>query len=267
VRSLVEANNTRPSVNLVPLDIDPARAVEVLSEADIEASEVGAGTRCVRLAPRTNPREALAIIPHSIVQDPGANLVSTYADVPKGTKVADLCAAPGGKVLAVSDRPSYTLAADRSEARIRMLRENAQRTGRRIGCVVADALRPPLRSAEVVLLDVPCSGTGTLGRHPDARWRLSLASIGELQAVQRDMLASAAALIPPGGLLVYSTCTLEREENEDQVDWFLRARSGFSVEATRAVPDHWLDARGCLQVTPQDAGFDGAFAARIRRVA
>jgi 16S rRNA (cytosine967-C5)-methyltransferase len=81
------------------------------------------------------------------------------------------------------------------------------------------------------------------------------------------MLASAAVLIPPGGLLVYSTCTLEREENEDQIDWFLETHADFGVEATDAVPGRYLDARDCLLVMPQDTGFDGAFAARLRRQA
>jgi 16S rRNA (cytosine967-C5)-methyltransferase len=267
VRAFVEANNERPSINLVPLDVGAAEAVLLLARAGIEAVEVGEGSRCVRLAARTSPRAALEALPHSVVQDPAADLVATYADVPRGTKVADLCAAPGGKAIAVSDRPAHTLAADRSEARIRMVRENARRTERPIGCVVADARRPPLAHADVVLLDVPCSGTGTLRRHPDARWRLDPASIGELQGVQRDMLASAAVLIPPGGLLVYSTCTLEREENEDQIDWFLETHADFGVEATDAVPGRYLDARDCLLVMPQDTGFDGAFAARLRRQA
>ena len=265
VRALVEANNERPSINLVPLDVSPPEAVVTLARADIQATEVGMGSRCVRLAPGTSPKAALDALPHAVVQDPAADLVGSYADVPRGTKVADLCAAPGGKALAVSDRPLYTLAADRSGARILMVRENARRTERPIGCVVADARHPPVAEADVVLLDVPCSGTGTLSRHPDARWRLDAASIMELQGIQRDMLASATALIPPGGLLVYSTCTLEREENEDQIDWFLETHADFRIDATHAVPSRYLDGRDCLAVTPQDTGFDGAFAARLRR--
>lgn len=265
VRSLVESDNARPSVYLVPLDEAPAQAVATLAESGIAATEVGLGTGCVRLGEGATPAEALAALPHAIAQDPAANLVAAYADVPRGTKVADLCSAPGGKALAVSDRPLYTLAVDRSEARLRMVRDNAARTGRELGLAVADARHPPLRSVDVVLLDAPCSGTGTLARKPDARWRLEPASIRELAEVQRGLLDAAADVVAEGGLLVYSTCTLEPEENEEQVDAFLQRRPDFRLDATDAVPARWRDDRGRLFVTPWSSGFDGAFAARLRR--
>jgi 16S rRNA (cytosine967-C5)-methyltransferase len=265
VRSLVEADNARPSVYVVPLDEQPDQAVATLAASGIAATEVGLGTRCVRLGEGASPAEALAALPCAIAQDPAANLVAAYADVPRGTKVADLCAAPGGKALAVSDRPLYTLAVDRSEARLRMVRDNAARTGRELGLAVADARHPPLRSVDVVLLDAPCSGTGTLARKPDARWRLGPASIRELAEVQRGLLDAAADVVAEGGLLIYSTCTLEPEENEEQVDAFLQRHPDFGLAATDAVPARWRDEEGRLFVTPWSSGFDGAFAARLRR--
>jgi 16S rRNA (cytosine967-C5)-methyltransferase len=266
VRCLVEANNRRPAVNLKPLEMTPGEAVAALARAGIDAEEVGSGTDCVRLGYGMGPANALAVIPRAIVQDPAANLVAKYADVPSGTIVADLCAAPGGKVLALSDRPAKILAADRSESRIRMVRENACRTGRPVGLVVADALRPPLRRADVILLDVPCSGTGTLARHPDARWRLRPDTVAELAEVQDRMLEAAAPIVARGGLLVYSTCTLEPEENEERTAAFLRAHPDFVLDPSDAVPDDHLDGEGHLFVTPQRTGFDGAFAARMRKV-
>jgi len=265
VRALVEADNARPSIYVVPLDEEPAEAVATLAERGIAATEVGLGTRCLRLEEGASPAEALAALPRAIAQDPAANLVAAYADVPRGTKVADLCSAPGGKALAVSDRPLYTLAVDRSEARLRMVRDNAARTGRGLGLAVADARHPPLRSVDVVLLDAPCSGTGTLARKPDARWRLDPSSIRELAQLQHDLLDAAADVVAEGGLLVYSTCTLEPEENEQQVDAFLERRPDFRLDATDAVPARWRDAGGRLLVTPWSGGFDGAFAARLRR--
>jgi 16S rRNA (cytosine967-C5)-methyltransferase len=265
VRALVDANNAKPSIYIVPLDEEPESAVAILADKGIDAVVVGLGTRCVRLGEGASPVEALVALPRAIAQDPAANLVVTYADVPRGTKVADLCAAPGGKALAVSDRPLYTLAVDRSEARLRMVRDNAVRTGRGLGLAVADALRPPLRPLDVVLLDAPCSGTGTLARKPDARWRLTPASIDELAGLQRRMMDAAADVVVGGGLLVYSTCTLEPEENEEQVDAFLERRPDFHLDATDAVPARFRDARGRLAVTPWAGGFDGAFAARLRR--
>lgn len=266
VRSLVEADNRRPTTYVVPLDANPADAVTRLRSAGLGAGAVGEGTRCVRLDEGVGPVAALRALPCAIVQDPAANLVTVYADVPWGTKVADLCAAPGGKALAVADRPVYTLAADRSETRLHMLRDNARRVGRPMGLAVADARKPPLSRMDVVMLDAPCTGTGTLQRRPDARWRVSPSLLRELVALQREMLAAAARLLSPDGILTYSTCSLETEENEQQVDDFLKSHPDFHMAPTDAVPARYLNADGCLSVTPQSSGFDGAFAARMRRV-
>jgi 16S rRNA (cytosine967-C5)-methyltransferase len=265
VRRLVEANNRRPSLNMTPLGTTPSEAVQQLTAAGIEAEEVGAGTASVRLRGGVRASRALEVMPDAIVQDPAANLVSRYADIPPGTIVADLCSAPGGKALALMDRPARIVAADRSESRIHMVRENAHRTGRPVQLVVADALHPPFSDIDAVLLDVPCTGTGTLSRHPDARWRLSEESIDELARLQEDMLASTASVVAPGGLLVYSTCTLEPEENEERIGAFLKAHPDFQMASTAAVPAGHRDLQGCLSVRPQDTGFDGAFAARMRR--
>jgi 16S rRNA (cytosine967-C5)-methyltransferase len=266
VRALVEANNSRPGIYLLPLDASPKEAVAIFAGLGIEAREVGPATECVHLAQGVDPLAALRALP-SIIQDPGAGLVARYADPEPGTKVADLCAAPGGKALALAGRASYTLAADRSEVRMRMVRENVVRTGRRVGLVVADARHPPLREAPFVLLDVPCTGTGTLRRHPDGRWRMEPGTIHEMATVQRDILDSCVDLVPPGGLLVYATCSLEAEENSEQVEGFLGRHPDFHVEAGEAVSPDYLDDRGCLVVLPQKTGFDGAFAARMRRSA
>ena len=265
VKALVEVDNARPSTFLVALDLGTVEVLERLAGAGVEAAPVMEDPTCVRLADGAHPGAALAAVPGSMIQDPAAGLVGRYADVPVGTFVADLCAAPGGKALAVSGRAVHLLAADLSEARIRMVRENSVRTGRAVSCVVADALHPPLKEAEVVLLDVPCSGTGTLARHPDARWRLGPDAIGRFSSLQDRMLESAARLVPNGGLLVYSTCTLEPEENGDRIDRFLGTHPEFRIESSGSVPDEVLDAAGRLWVTPWLSGFDGAFAARMRR--
>jgi 16S rRNA (cytosine967-C5)-methyltransferase len=264
VRVLVDADNRIPDTYLVPLGPSVDEALDVLACAGL-AAEAVPEAGCLRLGEGVAVQAALTALPAAIVQDPAAHLVARYADVPRGTKVADLCAAPGGKALAVADRAVYTLAADRSETRLRMVRDNARRTGRPLGLVVADARRPPIREVDVALLDAPCSGTGTLQRRPDARWRLRPGSLDELVALQRDLLDAAAELIPTGGLLVYSTCSLEPEENEEQVDAFLARRPDFRVESTDAVPARFLDGAGRLSVLPQRTGFDGSFAARLRR--
>ena len=267
VRALVEANNKRPDVYIVGLDAQPESVLSGLVDSGLEAQSVGVGTACIRLERRTIVTKVLELIPDAIVQDPAANLVARYCDVPSGTKVADLCSAPGGKILAVSDQPVFALASDLSESRMLMVKDNARRTGRQLGLVVADARHPPMRHADVVLLDAPCSGTGTLSRRPDARWRLVPERIDALVALQSELLASAATLLTGGGMLVYSTCTLEQEENEGVVDAFLANHPDFHIQATDAVPEQYLDSSGRLVVTPQATGFDGAFAVRMRKAA
>ena len=149
---------------------------------------------------------------------------------------------------------------------MRMVRENARRTGRPLGLAVADARWPPIASADVVLLDVPCTGTGTLARHPDARWRLDPSSLADMVALQDAMLDAAADVLPRGGLLVYATCSLEPEENEERVRRFLGEHNGFRVEPPGSVPRAYVDAEGLFTSLPHRDGFDGAFAARLRKV-
>jgi 16S rRNA (cytosine967-C5)-methyltransferase len=115
-------------------------------------------------------------------------------------------------------------------------------------------------------VDVPCTGTGTFRRHPDARWRLQVSDFAVLGALQKQILRAAATVVKPGGLLIYSTCSLELEENDEQVQQFLAAHPEFTLEAPApgVVPDDVLD-HGYLRVLPHRHGFDGAFAARLRR--
>jgi 16S rRNA (cytosine967-C5)-methyltransferase len=124
---------------------------------------------------------------------------------------------------------------------------------------------PPFRPAALVLLDAPCTGTGTFRRHPDGRWRVQPADLGALADLQAQMLDAAAQIVMPGGLLVYATCSLEPEENEMQVEMFLKKNLGFEVEAGAGVAASVIDQRGFLRVLPHVHGVDGAFAARLRR--
>jgi 16S rRNA (cytosine967-C5)-methyltransferase len=264
VRRLVEWNNEPPPVYLRPLGTSLSEAKTRLEAEGVETREPGPGIPCLQLAHGTNPAQVLNVVP-GIMQDPGAALVTVYADVPRGTVVGDLCAAPGGKTLALADGGAYVLAADRSLSRLRLLKENAARLKSRVHLVVASAEAPPFRELPFLLLDVPCTGTGTLRRHPDAKWRLTLETLKQLVELQKEILSAGAELVPPGGVMVYSTCTLEAEENVEQVETFLSKTPGYSVKETGAVSEEYLDENGCLSVVPQAAGFDGAFGVRMVR--
>jgi len=203
------------------------------------------------------------------VQDPAATLVTQYAAIETGSLVADLCAAPGGKSLELSRDAGTVFASDKSATRLQRLLANQRRLETpNILPFVGDARAPAIRPVDVVLIDVPCTGTGTFRRHPDARWRLKVSDIAVMAALQKSILRAAAKVVKIGGLLIYSTCSLEPEENDEQVDAFLAANSGWKLEPPPedAVAGDVLDG-GRLRVLPQRHGTDGAFAARLRRVA
>ena len=262
--ALLRHDNRVPGLFLRPVGIGVDEALDRLRAAGMRARRSGHGAGCVRLPAGTDPARVLEAVP-GVVQDPGAALVARYAAPPRGGLVADLCAAPGGKALALSERAGYVVAADLSPSRIKLATASAARVGARLGAVVANADAVPLRRADAVLVDAPCSGTGTLARRPDARWRLAETDLARLAGVQSRLLAGAARIVAEGGLLVYSTCTLEPEENDEVVEGFLNKHPQFRLEAPAEMDPEVLDDRGHLRVLPQRTGFDGAFAARLRR--
>jgi 16S rRNA (cytosine967-C5)-methyltransferase len=201
------------------------------------------------------------------VQDPASTMVTEYAAIPAGATVADLCAAPAGKSLELSRSARIVVAADRSPQRLERVTANRNRLdARNVLLVAADARAPAVRPVDAVLIDVPCTGTGTFRRHPDARWRLRISDLAVMSALQWSIIRSAATIVKPGGLLIYSTCSLEPEENEQQIESFLRDNTDWRIEAPPdgTVPDSVLDG-GYLRVLPHIHGSDGAFAARLRR--
>jgi 16S rRNA (cytosine967-C5)-methyltransferase len=203
-----------------------------------------------------------------VVQDPAQAMVIRFAAPPADAVVYDACAAPGGKTIALGRVSRRVVAGEARLDRARRLAANLRRAGSgREGTVVADATHPPVRSADLVLLDVPCLGTGTFARHPDARRRATPAALPRLAARQSAMLDAAAQVVRPEGFLVYSTCSLEPEENESQVSQFLARHPEFRREPPPpgCLPRQLLSPEGDLQLLPQRDGTDGAFAARLRR--
>lgn len=263
---LVEANNRRPDVYLRPIGVQREEALRRLAAGGVPAEVVPWAPDALRLADSADTARALACLP-AVVQDPAAAWVARYGAPAAGAEVLDLCAAPGGKALAFAERAGWVIAADISPARLEQVRENVARVGweARVALVAADARTPPFRPSDVVLLDAPCTGTGTLARHPDARWRIAPADLVSLAALQRELLRAAATTVRPGGLLIYSTCSLEREENELQVERFLAASPGWALDPGAPLAPEASDGGGYLMVLPQRTGTDGAFAARLRR--
>ena len=200
------------------------------------------------------------------MQDPAHALVAAFAGVAPGMNVYDACAAPGGKSIALGRAGGKVVSADLRLDRVRRLAQNLTRAGSgREHAVVADAQHPPVTSADLVLLDAPCLGTGTFARHPDARWKVSAEALSRLARRQGELLQACADVVRPGGWLVYATCSLEPEENEDQVEALLSRDPRFERDPGDAVPADLRTVRGDLQLLPFRHGTDGAYAARLRR--
>ena len=198
-------------------------------------------------------------------QDLGSQLVAELVGASDGERVLDLCAAPGGKATAMAADGAMVVASDLQAQRVGLIRRNVERLGaERVALVVADAAHPPFRrgGADRVLLDAPCSGLGVLRRRPDARWRLEAAAVPRLAELQRRLVDAAVELVRPGGVLVYSVCTLSLAESRG-IDEHVEEHHP-DLEPLPPPGDPWQAwGRGAL-LLPQAADTDGMFIARYR---
>jgi 16S rRNA (cytosine967-C5)-methyltransferase len=267
VLELVDYNNRRPRVYL---SVTEGRndALERLRSAGVEATPADRVASSLQVDPG-DVQKALGVV-DAVIQDPAAAAVVDYIALDPGNEVVDLCAAPGGKAALLAARGHEVWAFDIAPGRLSRLLENRERLGLdRLHVWRGDATRPAVAGARNVLIDVPCSGTGTLGRHPDSRWRLQAEDLAKLVELQQRVVDAAAEIVRPGGLLVYATCSLEPEENQEQVEALLRRRNDFVLEPppAGAVDRELLASDGSLRILPQRHSMDGAYAARLRRAA
>ena len=220
-------------------------------------------------------------------QDLASQWVAAAVGATAGERVADLCAAPGGKATALAATGALVLASDLVPERAALITANAARLragsravhagdrspdgdartsgGGALAVALADGTRPPWRdgSLDRVLVDAPCSGLGVLRRRPDARWRASPEDVGRLVPLQRRLLDAAVALLRPGGSLTYSVCTITRAETSGIDTWLAEAHPDL-VEVDHLGPPWRPQGRGDL-LLPHDAGTDGMFCLRLQR--
>jgi 16S rRNA (cytosine967-C5)-methyltransferase len=214
------------------------------------------------------------------VQDAAASLPARLLGDVAGKTVADLCAAPGGKTAQLVLTGADVTAIDASKNRLTRLAHNLERLRLEAKIVQADILNyAPDELFDAILLDAPCSSTGTVRRHPDVPWTKSPADIEKLAALQARMLAAAVRLVKPGGRIVFSNCSLDPSEGEELYRAFLAGTTNVEHEPIRpgeiAGADEFLTGEGTLRTTPADmqlgspgiSGLDGFFAARFRRTA
>ncbi|MBD3321548.1 MAG: 16S rRNA (cytosine(967)-C(5))-methyltransferase RsmB [Chitinivibrionales bacterium] len=206
-----------------------------------------------------------------IIQSPSSGWVVAVLDIQKGDHVLDLCAAPGGKaslIAELAENSGSVCACDINPFRLRSVMEIKNRMKLPgLFSLCCDGCEIPVTGYfDKVLIDAPCSGTGVLHRHPDARWRKTAGSPAEMAAIQTALLESAAAMVPENGTLVYSTCSLEPEENEKVVENFLQKNPDYMLDSCPpAIPGTFTDLDGYLRILPCEHTIDGMFAARIVR--
>ncbi len=205
------------------------------------------------------------------IQDESAGLAVRLLDVHPGMNVLDMCAAPGGKTAylgSLMNNIGKITAIDRYEGRLKLVRKNNERLG--LTCVTtieSDALEFESEPFDRVLADVPCSGSGTLSKKPDIKWKKDIFDLRKMNEIQLKLISRAATFVKPGGVLVYSTCSIEPEENFEVVKKFLENNSDFKFDSAKdKVADNLVDENGCIQTLPHRHLMDGAFAAKLIRI-
>jgi 16S rRNA (cytosine967-C5)-methyltransferase len=266
-RAIAAAIAQEPATDLSLKDPTEAEALAADLEAVILA---GGGLRTAR-------RGDLATWPGFAeggwwVQDAAAAIPARLLGVQPGQSALDMCAAPGGKTLQLAAAGGQVTAVDRSAPRLKRVAENLARTGLSAEVVAADAATwPDRRTFEAVLLDAPCSATGTFRRHPDVLWAAKPSDVAGLAAVQSKLLDAAARRTKSGGRLVYCVCSLEPEEGEGQVAAFLGRTPGMSLDPIMAgeggAPAASVRPDGALRILPHhiEGGLDGFYVARFRK--
>ncbi len=267
-RAIAEAHRRAP-----PLDLS------VRADPGLWAERLGAAllpTGSLRLEPGTGRIEALPGYAEGAwwVQDAAAALPVRLFGPMAGTTVIDACAAPGGKTLQLAAAGAQVVALDRSASRVEPLRRNLARTGLAAEIIVGDVEHwTPAAPVGHVLLDAPCSGTGTLRRNPDIAWTKRPADVARLAATQARLLAAALGWLAPGGTLVYAVCSLEPAEGLEVVGRVLDTLPGVRRIPVRADEigglDEAITPAGDLRTLPSmlpDSGLDGFYAARLRRL-
>jgi len=205
------------------------------------------------------------------VQDASSTLVGLVLDPEAGAVAIDLCSAPGGKATHVYELmggKGMILANDVSLPRLLMVRENAARLGHKsLLYSVSDGRKPAHRCADFLLIDAPCTGLGVLARRWDLRWTKRENDVARMAAYQKDLLGAAIGIAKPGSVVVYSTCSIEPEENQGVVEAVLKAHKDAKLDDIgRFVPPAVVYNEGMMQTLPHVHGVDGVFAARLRKV-
>jgi len=273
VEELMAANNERPTLTLRinGLKVNKQEFEALLQSVNLKYSPGVYNPHFYRLQILTNIQNWQYFAEgYFAIQDESTGLPCQLLDVKPGMRVLDMCAAPGGKSAYLADLMSNSgeiIALDKFESRVKIMKGNLDRLGVAIvKFVTIDAMEYDDEPFDRILLDAPCSGLGTLSKKPDIKWKRDLLDIKKLTPVQEELLERAAILVKPGGVIVYSTCTIEPDENFEVVKAFLHKHNNFRLDdAARFADKKIVDENGCIQTLPHRDKMDGAFSARLIR--
>jgi 16S rRNA (cytosine967-C5)-methyltransferase len=204
------------------------------------------------------------------VQDESAGIPVLLLDPKPGERVIDLCSAPGGKTTFIGELMKNTgeiIAVDRYETRLHLVKNACQRLGiTNVHCIADDGATIEIPPADKVLVDAPCSGLGVISKKPDAKWQRDADDIVKLVVLQKSLMENAARLVKPGGVLIYSTCTIEPEENFNLIKEFLAQHIEFSVEpGSQSIHQDLIGSQGQIETFRHKHGMDGSFCVRLRK--
>lgn len=253
------------------LKAKPEEITEALDKANVRWTAGKYLPEFIHIAESGLPLEQELVASGKVfVQDESSGLPVRLLNPRPGDSVVDLTAAPGGKATYAAVRmrnKGRVTAVDKSHSRLETVVRNAKALGIKIIAPVAsDMMDFTADPFDRVLLDPPCSGWGTAGKHSDLRWSKTGEDIKNLVLIQKAMLDKAAKLVKPGGVLVYSTCTIIRDENDQQIEEFILRNNDFEIEtAAEFFPKEIVNERGFVKTYPNVHDFDGAFCARLRR--
>ena len=269
--ALCRANNASPKlsirVNALRTSATELQDLFLRHEIDVTTSEYLENFLGAKQLPDLNNFEPFQQGLFSI-QDVSAGLACKLLNPAPGDKIIDLCAAPGGKstfLAELSGDRAEIIAIDINQLRLNLVDQNIQRLGiKSIRLITADGTNFLCDPVDKVILDAPCSGLGVLAKRVDLRWKRTLSQIAEISRLQCELLTNAATLLKPGGILVYCTCTIEPEENENIINNFLAMNKGFTIDPARKyVPSLIADDSGFVYTYPHRHGIDGSFAVRL----
>lgn len=212
------------------------------------------------------------------IQDESAGLATALVDPKKDELIIDVCSAPGGKTSYISElmgNEGKIIAVEKYLSRIEVMKKNLERLGVKNVKLIHDDINEPtskelkeslIGKADKILVDAPCSGLGVLSKKPDIKWKRELEDIMKLQKLQLEILENSIKYLKPGGAIIYSTCTIEKEENFDVVQLFLSGHPEFTIDnANKYVSEKVVNEEGCIELFPQTHHVDGAFSVRLVR--